>query len=301
MRPLVRPLAVALALCAGTAAADPYDFDLYKLGNTFQGGTNYDINANARYRVVMRQLAAAMTAVNLAPPETLGHAAFAISADLQVVNIDNATVGGSEVRLPLEGDFKGPLLIPSVHIRKGLPWSFELGARVGWIEKSRMPVGTLELKFAINEGFTYLPDIGIRAHINKLLNSRDFDLTTGGFDLGLGKQFAIGGMITVTPYAGWNLAFVGSSTSNVDFNPTRSLADSEAGQVFRDVYTFKPLVASENTHNRFYGGGRFISGALMISAELSYTVIGTFNYAPTGQTVEVPGVFSFNSSLGLDF
>jgi hypothetical protein len=250
----------------------------------------------------MRQLAAAITAVNLAPPETLGHAAFAISADFQVIDFGApAQVGGQEVRFPFEGDFRGPLLLPSVHVRKGLPFSFELGARVGWIEKSRMPVGTLELKFAINEGFTYLPDIGIRGHIAKVLNSRDFDLTVGGFDLGLGKQFAIGGMLTITPYAGWNLAFVGSSTGNIDFNPTRTLAEAEQGQAFRDVYTVAPLTASENTHNRVYGGGRLISGALMISAEFSYTVIGTFTYAPTGQTIEVPGVFSFNSSIGLDF
>lgn len=297
-----RSLILAAALAATPALADPYDFQLHKLGNTFQGGTNYSVDANARYRIVMRQLAAAISSVNLAPPETLGHAAFAVSADFSVIDFGlPAQVGGQEVRFPMEGDFRGPLLMPSVHIRKGLPWSFELGARVGWIEKSRMPVGTLELKFAINEGFTFLPDIGIRGHISKLFNSRDFDLTVGGFDLGLGKQFAIGGMITVTPYAGWNLAFVGSSSSNIDFNPTRSLADAEAGTVFRDVYTFTRLVATENTHNRFYGGGRFISGALMISAELSYTVIGTFNYAPTGETIEVPGVFAFNSSIGLDF
>ena len=55
---------LSLVLSAGAARADPYDFKLYKLGSTFQGGTNYDVAANARYRVVMRQLAAAVTAVN---------------------------------------------------------------------------------------------------------------------------------------------------------------------------------------------------------------------------------------------
>src|SRR5688572_6737559 len=186
MGPLSRLATLALALASVTALADPYDFELYKLGNTFQGGTGYDVAANAKYRIVMRQLAAAITATNLAPPETLGHSAFAVSADFQVTDFGlpatlPSVAGNTEVKFPMEGDFKGPLLIPSVHIRKGLPWSFELGARVGWIEKSRMPFTTLELKFAINEGFTYLPDIGIRGHITKILNSRDFDLTVGGF------------------------------------------------------------------------------------------------------------------------
>jgi hypothetical protein len=154
-----RTLALGIALVAGQAAADPYDFQLYKLGNTFQGGTNYDIHANARYRIVMRQLAAAITAVNLAPPETLGHAAFAISADFQVIDFGApAQVGGQEVRFPFEGDFRGPLLLPSVHVRKGLPFSFELGARVGWIEKSRMPVGTLELKSCLRNSKAHFND-----------------------------------------------------------------------------------------------------------------------------------------------
>src|SRR5205807_936694 len=95
------------------------------------------------------------------------------------------------------------ILIPSVHIRKGLPFSFELGARVGWIEQSRMYVGMLELKWALNEGFTYLPDIAVGGRIAKLMNSRDFDLTTGGLDVSVGKQFAIAGMVTLTPYVGW--------------------------------------------------------------------------------------------------
>lgn len=299
---LSRFAALACALGCAAASADPYDFRLYKLGNTFQGGKGYDLAANAKYRIVMRQLGAAVTAVNLMPPETLGHAAFAVSAELQVVDFGvTPTVSAQEVRLPMEGDFRGPLLIPSVHMRKGLPWSFELGARIGWIEKSRMPITTVELKWAVNEGFTFLPDIGVRAFLTKILNSRDFDLTVGGFDLGLGKQFAIGGMVTLTPYAGWNLAFAGSTSSNIDFDPQRSLAQAEGGQVFRDVYTFAPMRAVDNTHNRFYFGGRFIGGALTLSAEFSYTVIGTFTYVPTGETVAVPGVASFNFALGLDF
>ena len=37
-----------------------------------------------------KRLAAAMTTVNLMPPETLGHSAFAISAELAVVDMQGA-------------------------------------------------------------------------------------------------------------------------------------------------------------------------------------------------------------------
>ena len=256
---------VATACWAATAHADPNDFHIAKLGNPVPNGTGFNAEGNNNFRVFARQFAAAMTSVNLSPPETLGHSGFAFNAELSVVFIDTPTV-----KMPTEGEFSGTLLIPSIHIRKGLPWSFELGARGQWIEKSRMGAGTLELKWAINEGFTYLPDIAVRGNVTKLLNSRDFDLTAGGLDLGLGKQFALGGMITLTPYAGWTFVFVGASTGNVDFHANRTLAESDKPQEqFRDVYVFDSLQAIYNTHHRFYAGARFIGGVLTLGAEFS--------------------------------
>ncbi len=294
-------------LLAPAAFADPYDFRISDLGNPLLGGFNYQPAANANFRVFARQLGAALTSVNLSPPETLGHSGFAFTVEASVVSF-----GNQKVLLPTENrDFRGPMWIPSIHVRKGLPFSFELGARGAWIEKSRMGAGTLELKWAVNEGFTYLPDIAVRGNITKLLNSRDFDITAGGVDLGVGKQFALGGMVTLTPYIGWNLVFVGASTGNVDFHPGRTLAESDKPSTnpqeqFKDIYVFDTLEALNNSHNRFYGGARFIGGVVIIGAEVSYSVIGSFLDKPvaaggTGLQVEVPSVLAINLTLGLDF
>lgn len=303
----LRSLVGAALLVASAASADPYDFQIADLGNPYVGGFNYTAAANSNFRVFARQLGAALTSVNLAPPETLGHSGFAFNAELSVVDFGNQTV-----KLPVENkDFKGPLFIPSVHIRKGLPFSFELGARGAWIEKSRMGAGTLELKWAVNEGFTFLPDIAVRGNITKLLNSRNFDVTAGGLDIGIGKQFALAGMVTLTPYIGWNLIFVGASSGNVDFHPGRTLAESDAptnnpstgtpAPGIRDVYVFESMQAINNTHNRFYGGIRFIGGVAMICVEASYSVIGKFRDKTTGLEVDVPSVLTFNATIGLDF
>ena len=286
------------ALTSTTALADAYDFAIYQLGNPKAGGTGYTDGANANFRAFARRMGAAMTSTNLSPPETLGHSAFAISAELSVVDFGTAT---ASTDLPTRGPVTGALLLPSVHVRKGLPWSFELGVRAAWFEKSRMGFGTLELKWALNEGFTYLPDICVRGHVSKLLNSRDFDVTAGGLDLGIGKQFAIGGMVTLTPYVGWNLVFVGASSGNVDFNPSRSLADSDAPNAqFTDYYVFDSVLAATNTNNRFYGGFRFIAGVVMLGFEFSYTALGSFNDSKIG-TVVMPAVLAYNSTIGFDF
>ncbi len=308
MRTLRLLFSFGCLLIGAVAFADPYDFRISNLGNPVKGGFNYTPSADANFRVFARQLGAALTSVNLSPSETLGHSGFAFNAELSTVFF-----GQQQVKLPTEAEFHGPMLIPSVHIRKGLPFSFELGARGAWLEKSRMGAGTLELKWAVNEGFTYLPDIAIRGNVTRLMNSRDFDLTAGGVDLSVGKQFAIGGMITLTPYVGWNLVFVSASTGYVDFNPGRTLAQSQEpsskpgeAEPFRDISSFRPVEPIDNSHHRFYGGFRFIGGVVMVGAELSYSVISRFRDKPlgedgTGLDVDVPSVFAINATIGLDF
>ncbi|MGV3623984.1 MAG: hypothetical protein ACO1OB_24410 [Archangium sp.] len=295
-------------LSSATAFADAYDFRIYQLGNPAcnapEGspctGVGYRADANANFRSFTRRLAAAMTSVNLAPPETLGHSAFAIGVELSVVDFGTAI---DTINLPTTQPVQGAVLMPSVHIRKGLPWSFEVGVRAAWLEKSRMGAGTLELKWALNEGFTYLPDIGVRGYVTKLLNTRDFDVTAGGLDVGIGKQFAIAGMVTLTPYAGWNLSFVGATSGSVDFNPSRTLKDSDeikdptANQNF---FVFDPVMAAQNSNNRFYGGFRFIAGVVQLGFEVSYTVLGSFDDTRVGR-VEIPAVLAYNSMIGFDF
>lgn len=233
-----------------------------------------------------------MASTNLTPPDTLGHSAFAITAELSVVDFKGAA---TLTDYPTQQPLSGALLIPSIHVRKGLPWSFELGVRAGWVERSRMGVGTLELKWALMEGLVFVPDISIRGHVSKILNSRDFDLTAGGFDLGIGKQFAIAGMVTLTPYIGWDLSFVGASTNTVDFRPDRSLSQSDDPQAqFQDFGVFEPVLAASNTNNRFYVGLRFIGGVVIVGYEFSHTVVGSFNDP-------LAVVQSNNFTVGFDF
>ncbi len=297
MRGFLRLLALAVSLTGLASLADPYDYQIYKLGNPVSGGTGYTADANGNFRVMCRYLGAGLSSVNLAPPETLGHSGMSVNAELSTIWFNTSGI------LPLEGSYGGPvMLLPSVHIRKGLPLSFELGARMGWVEKSRMGAGTIELKWALNEGFTYLPDIAVRGSITKLINSRDFDLTVGGVDLGIGKQFAIGGMITLTPYVGWQLLFVGASSNNVDFNPNRSPRDADNPDLqFKDIYTYDNLPAISNSHNRFYGGLRFRGGPLVITLEVSYSVIGKFRDSTTGADRDVPSLLATNGAIGLEF
>lgn len=291
-------LLFAVALASG-AQAEPFDFSLSKLGNPSVGGPGYSAQANANFRTFARQLGAGLSSVNLMPPETVGYAGFSVAAELAVVDF-----GATPYAFPTEKAFRGPWLMPSVHIRKGLPFSFELGFRGTYLAQSRMAAGTFELKWALQEGYSFLPDIGVRAFVTKLVNTRDFELGVGGLDVGVGKQFALGGMVTLTPYLGWNLGFVGAGSRQVDFQPDRPLSQAE---LTNDQYlagtigVFRGVLPLENAHHRFYVGLRLIGGVLQVGAEFSYAVIGGFRDETTATERAVPGVLSVNSTVGLDF
>jgi len=293
-----RIIALALSLSVTAAHASAYDFRLFRLGNPAPGGMNYDPSANANFRAFARELGAALTSITLMPPSTLGYDGFAIGTELSILNLKT-----SQFLFPTEGGVSGPLLVPSLHLRKGLPFSFELGARAGWIQKSGMAVGTIELKWALNEGFANWPDLGIRGHFTRLFNARDFDLYTGGVDVGIGKRFTIAGTMTITPYAGWNPVWVAAFSKTVDFNPGRSYEDSVSMPTsqLRDTAVYDDVRAGSNMHHRFYAGFQFVLGVLQAGAEASYSTLGQIRDEGTGTDRSLPSLLAFNATIGVGF
>lgn len=292
-------LALGLGLVAAPALAGPNDLELRQLGNPTAGAAGYRREANADFRAMANVLGATLTSVNLMPPETTGHAAWSLNAELSVV----ALPGEDSFTLPTRGRRPSSLLVPAVHVRKGLPFSVELGARVQMLEKSSQYGLTGELKVAALEGFTWLPDVGVRLHGSRLLGQRDFELGTAGLDIGVGKQFPLGGMVTLTPYGGYDLVGVSATSKRVDFRPERT-AEEGATQGLQDTAEFQKVSFGDNLNHRIYGGVRFIGGVLQLGAELSLTGIGTVTGDDgAGGTAErsVGGVLAFNTTLGLDF
>lgn len=305
-------LVAVMVLWTTAALAGPNDIKISQLGNPSQDASapNYVPGANGSFRILSRQLGAAISAANLAPPETLGHAAFSVNLELSVVGLDGKAPPGpgqspvtEGFAMPTERAFEGPLLMPALHVRKGLPFSLELGGRLAWFEKSSMYAGTAELKWAPMEGFATLPDVGVRLHANRLFNTPDFDVSSGGLDLGVGKTFPVGGMVTFTPYAGWNLGFTGASSDLLDFDPQRTRSDlwgPGGTAIDSSVYgAYETVHFFSNPSNRFYAGVRFIGGIIQLGAELSITTFAGFE-DDTGQR-NISSVGAFNATLGLDF
>ena len=305
MRQLGRLFAIGTMLAGAAVLASPNDIHLVQLGNPTTGGPAFSAAANGNFQAFVKEFAAGLSSYTLTGTHTLGYNGFAISAELGVVSFSEGT-GSGEFTLPTEKKFSGPLLLPSVHVRKGLPWSMELGARATWIDKSQMAAGTLEGRWAITEGYRMLPEVTLRAYATKLFNARDLNLWTAGTDLSVGKRFAIGGMVTLSPYLGWNLGFDHGTTGRVDFNPSRTEAESEtsAAAALQDTTPYANVAASHNRQSRFYLGARFVGGAISIAAEIGLTSMGSIDQPDPvsgGTSRDLPSIFTFSTAFGLDF
>jgi hypothetical protein len=304
MRRLVRRSVLTALLLSGWAQASPNDFEIYQLGNPTSGAVGFSPVANGNFRAFVRELAAGFTSVTLTPPNTLGSDGFAYNAELSVVDFRP----NSQFIMPTEvKPYSGPTLMPSLHVRKGLPWSLEVGFRLAYLDRSSVGVATGEVRCSLTEGYTALPTVTVRAFVTRPFNIPDLSLLAGGLDVTVGKRFAIGGMITLTPYVGWTPTFAAASSDTVDFNRSQTAAQAQSGPAapFTNSAVYDQVTVGSNIFNRFYGGLLFQGGVFQLGAEASYAAVGSFSETPTGTTTAVsrslPGVFAFNTTIGINF
>jgi hypothetical protein len=214
----------------------------------------------------MTELGQVTGPVFLAPAETLGLNGFEFSLEGTVAPISNTSDFWS---LATEGSPDSVLFIPHLHARKGLPFSFEVGAKLAYVPESELFVVGAEFKWAMNEGFYYIPDLAVRISINHLVGSKDFELTQGGWDVSISHPFGIGGMFSLTPYAGYNMLFIHAS-SHVVIPDVEGMDD----QVFTEV----DWKDDENQYHRFFIGCRLKTFIFQITLEGIFGDVSMFNF-----------------------
>jgi hypothetical protein len=278
VRSIVFSSALLALLAASPAKAARYDLDLGKFvtsscpigdwsSGEFEAGC-----AQLRFKDLMTELGMITAPVFLSPAETLGLNGFSFSLEGTI-----APINGDEDywTVPAEGKPGSVIFIPHVHIRKGLPFSTEIGAQLSYIPESELFIVGAEAKWALNEGFYWIPDLAVRFTINHMIGSKDFELSTGGWDISLSKAFGIGGMLSLAPYAGYNMHFIHAS-SHVVLDATPDMD----GQVFHEMNW------QDNMHHRFFFGCRLKTFIFQVTLE---GIIG------------MDSVSLFNFKLGFDY
>lgn len=278
----IAALSLLASAAPGAAMANTMDLELWRLGNP-----NLDAAANDRFERLMVDLGLAVTPGPGHPAETLGRSGTSFELGVRYAGIhQDATVaaqggtgcppgnascavwvneGTSPGRAPQRAPSPG-LLMPFLQVRKGLPFSFELEGKLQYLAYSEMFAATAGVRWTLNEGFDFLPDLSVGGQGTRLLGNRDFGLTTAALDVMIGKWFGVAGMFQLTPYAGWQHVWVSGVSEVLDFAP----GTEDPSNPTADDTVFRQVGLADHAYDRFFLGLRFNSYIVQVAVEGTY-------------------------------
>lgn len=236
---------VLVALRAAPAGAEPLDVDLSRLGPpdpavwtviappgtlTPAEATALASDAKKRFAILSSEVALALSGPILAPASTTGHAGFdfALEGGYQAVHagdVGTAASGFGPEVWPTRSVSPGSVTTTGVHVRKALPFSFEIGGRLTYLNRSSYFAAQGEAKWALNEGFDRIPDVAVRVAYTRLFGQRVWNLGATDVDLVVSKRWGVSAVTSLTPYAAARFTFVSASSDPIDFRSQASPAD----------------------------------------------------------------------------
>lgn len=242
----------------------------------------------------------------LAPAETLGYSGFYMGLEGTLTprfgSEDLWTKGTAA------DGYVDALFMPAVHVRKGLPWSFEIGGSLNYLAESELVGLGGEVKWSLFEGYQHnfrgaLPDVAARGTVMRIMGQTDIDMTIIGVDGSISYPFGIGGMVTLTPYGGFQYLWTVINVEPLVYYDV-------------DTQTFNPQVGglwdtdglSQPTLGRakLFGGLRFGYERLAITIEVDWGIAKSWDldeddpYDP-GTQAQIMDQVRFSGGVGLDF
>ena len=223
MRSKITAAVVALGM-ASTAAAD----DLDRLQNL----------AQSQFRALSEDLGAALSYKPVSPAEPLGLIGFDVGLEVTATEIQADQAWGQAS----SGGDVSTLVVPKLHVIKGLPLGFDVGAFYSAVPDSNINLWGGELRYALLKGGTLSPAVSLRGTYTKLSGVDQLDFDTKGIEASISKGFAM-----LTPYAGIGRVWIDSS-------PNVSTLSSESFQ-----------------QNKFYVGANLNLALINLALEYDHT------------------------------
>jgi hypothetical protein len=175
---ITRVAPLILVLCAGVAHAA----DFTSLAALGQG----------EFRDLSKDLGAAFSYKGLTPATPLGAVGFDIGVEVTDTKLENS----SAFSRAGAGD-PSHLIIPKLHVHKGLFGGLDIGAFVGGASEVSATLFGVDLRYALLDDTLATPAVALRLSGTKASGLGDLSLATAAIDLMVSKKFAL-----VTPYAG---------------------------------------------------------------------------------------------------
>ena len=158
--------------------------------------------AQDQFKSLSKEAGAALAYRNLAPAAPLGITGFDAGVQVSAIDVRKESAYWQSA---FNNDAPDFLFIPSLRVRKGLPFGIDVGAMYSYVPDSNVKLYGFEVAKALLEGTVATPALGVRATYTKLAGVNDLDLQTVGVDASISKGFLI-----FTPYAGAGMLWIDS-------------------------------------------------------------------------------------------
>jgi hypothetical protein len=147
----------------------------------------------ADFRKLSEDLGAALSYKGVTPAKPLGITGFDIGLEATATKLQHRDAWDRAS----SGSAPDTVYIPKLHLHKGLPAGFDLGAFYTSVPSTNIKLWGAEARYAILQGGLAEPALGLRGTYSKLSGVSQLDFHTTGMELLISKGIAI-----FTPYAG---------------------------------------------------------------------------------------------------
>ena len=156
-----------------------------------------------QFRDVAQDLGAAFSYKGVTPGTSLGLLGFDVGVEATDTRLEH--VGALRAA---GNDASDHLVIPKLHVHKGLWGGLDVGAFVGTAPGVSATLYGLDLRYAVVEESLASPGFGLRLSGTRASGMGDLSLATAAFDALVSKRFTL-----ATPYAGAGVVRTSASVS----------------------------------------------------------------------------------------
>jgi hypothetical protein len=185
-------IAVAAAAALASTAACAADFN--DVGTLTQD----------EFHTLARDVGAAFSYKGVTPATPLGTLGIDVGVEVSDTRVDNG-----DVLRRAGGGSSSDIVVPKLHVTKGLPAGFDIGAFIGGSSQVNATLLGAELRYAVVQDTLTTPAIALRLAGTHASGTGDLRLYTASIDGMVSKQLAF-----FTPYAGVGAVRVSASAKN---------------------------------------------------------------------------------------
>lgn len=216
------------------------------------------------YHTLVQELAVVVANPGLAPAETLGINGFAFGvgsglAFIRTGSLDTVNPSGWDLADP---DEDPPLLlyVPTLHVRKGLPLSLEVGANAGWIAPSEDGLFGGFVRWSPIEGWRRAPDLSFQMGYSGYVGNDELELGVLDASATIGYTAPFG--VTQGIHQASFRPFAGVGQLRIHAAPRVDLSESTLEGRITEVSGFKKseLFDRQYAPLRVHGGFQVVNG-----------------------------------------